>query len=86
MIYTKLRFAAELLVELERDLAEADPPFSVVRLAHWASTKHFTYQGNLEAGLDDTIMTIELMEDGEEFELNADQVRQLALDVLNSEK
>ena len=33
MTYTKRRFAAELLAELERDLAEAEPAISVVRLA-----------------------------------------------------
>ncbi|WP_400191646.1 hypothetical protein [Hymenobacter sp. B81] len=78
MIYTKRRFAAELLAELERDVAEAAPAFSVERLARWASTKHFTYQGQLEAGLEDSILTIMLMADGPEFELDIHQIRHLA--------
>ena len=83
MTYTKRRFAAELLAELERDLAEAEPAFSVLRLARWASTKHFKYQGHLEAGLEDSIMTIMLMEEGEEFELDIHQVRSLAIATLS---
>ncbi|MDJ0366609.1 hypothetical protein QMK33_15740 [Hymenobacter sp. H14-R3] len=83
MTYTKRRFAAELLAELERDLAEAEPTFSVVRLARWASTKHFKYQGHLEAGLEDNMVKIMLMEDGEEFELDIHQIRQLATEMLN---
>ena len=82
MTYTKRRFAAELLAELERDLAEAEPAFSVVRLARWASTRHFKYQGHLEVGLEDSMMTIMLMEEGEEFELDIHQIRKLALEML----
>ncbi|WP_143164106.1 hypothetical protein [Hymenobacter daecheongensis] len=82
MIYTKRRFAAELLAELERDLAEAEPPFSVVRLARWASTKFLNYQGRCEKDLEDKIMTIELMEEGPEFELTIDEIRQLAKEML----
>jgi hypothetical protein len=82
MTYTKRRFAAELLAELERDLAEAEPEFSVVRLARWASNIHFKYQGHLEAGLEDNVMTIMLMGDGEEFELDMYQIRQLAKEIL----
>ena len=84
MTYTKRRFAAELLVELERDLAEAEHPFSVVRLARWASNKHFKYQRLFE-DLVDSVMTIMLMEDGEEFELDINQVRQLAEKLLHNE-
>ncbi|AYA38178.1 hypothetical protein D3Y59_14695 [Hymenobacter oligotrophus] len=82
MVYTKRRFAAELLAELERDLAEAEPPFSIIRLARWASTKHFQYQGRFEDGLNDSIMTIMLMEDGPEFELDINQIRILAEELL----
>ena len=82
MIYTKRRFAAELLAELERDLAEAEPPFSVVRLACWASSKHLKHQGHLEEGLYDTIITIAMMEDGPEFELGINDVRELAKELL----
>ena len=86
MIYTKRRFAAELLVELERDLTEAEPAFSLVRLARWASTIHFKYQGHLEAGLEESIMTIMLMEEGEEFELDIHQIRRLATEMLSIDK
>ncbi|AMJ65224.1 hypothetical protein AXW84_07140 [Hymenobacter sp. PAMC 26628] len=72
------------MAELERDLAEAEPPFSVVRLARWASSKHFKHQGHLEKGLYDTIMTIAMMKDGPEFELDINQVRQLANELLCS--
>ena len=85
MTYTKRRFAAELLVELERNLAEAEPPFSVVRLARWASDKHLKYQGLFEEDLADSVMTIMLMGDGEEFELDINQVRQLAEKLLHNE-
>ena len=82
MVYTKRRFAAELLAELERDFAEAEPAFDAVRLGRWASKVHFKNEGNLEEGLFDPLMTIALMEDGPEFELDIDAIRSLARNML----
>lgn len=82
MVYTKRRFAAELLVELERSLAEAEPPFDAARLGRWASKVHFKYEGSLDEGLYDPLMTVAMMEDGPDFELGIEAIRTLAKEML----
>ena len=75
MIYTNRLFAAELLVELEHGLAELDPPFDPTRLARWAYSKYLKHNRELEPGLDDKIMTIRLLEEGPQFEMTVDELR-----------
>jgi hypothetical protein len=80
--YTGRLFAAELLVELECGLIAAEPPFSLVRLGRWAFGRRLMYQGRLEAGLIDKMMTIELLEEGAEFAMSIDEIRAFAKEML----
>lgn len=82
MLYTSRLFAAELLVELERGLVQLEPAFDPVRLGHWATSKYFAYVGKMEEGLAEKMQTIQLLEDGPEFEMSIDQIRAFAMAML----
>ncbi len=82
MLYTSRLFAAELLVELERGLAHLEPPFDPARLGHWATGKYLVHVGRMEAGLEDKVQTIQLLEDGPEFEMTVNQIRAFAKQML----
>jgi hypothetical protein len=81
-LYTSRLFAAELLVELERGLAQVDPPFDPARLGNWATRKYLAHVGQMEEGLLDKLLTIQLLEDGPEFEMTVDQIRAFAKEML----
>ncbi|MCC3154391.1 hypothetical protein Q3A66_11605 [Hymenobacter sp. BT770] len=78
MLYTSRLFAAELLVEVERGLAQLDAAFDPARLGHWATSKYLAHVGKMEEGLADRMQTIQLLEDGPEFEMSIDQVSAFA--------
>ncbi|TDN36830.1 hypothetical protein E4631_24585 [Hymenobacter sp. UV11] len=78
MLYTSRLFAAELLVEVERGLVQLDSAFDPVRLGHWATGRYLAYVGRMEEGLADRMQTIQLLEDGPEFEMSIDQIRAFA--------
>lgn len=78
MLYTSRLFAAELLVELEHGLVQFEPAFDPARLGHWATSRYLTHVGRMEEGLAEKMQTIQLLEDGPEFEMDIDQIRAFA--------
>jgi hypothetical protein len=81
-MYTERLFAAELLVELERGLAELEPAFDPVRIGHWAYRKFLDYTGKMQEGLSDKVMQIALLEEGPEFEMSIEEIRAFAMKML----
>ena len=78
MLYISRLFAAELLVGLERGLVQLEPAFDPARLGHWATGRYLAYEGRMEEGLAEKMQTIQLLEDGPEFEIGIEQVRAFA--------
>jgi len=80
--YTSRLFAAEMLVELECGLARFELLFDPARLGNWATKKYLAHVGRMKEGLEDRMMTIQLLEDGPEFEMSIDQIRAFAKQML----
>lgn len=71
MIYQVTDFGRELLVELNRG-------YDVVRISRWAMTTYMKYSGSTAPSLDGEIMKVVSMEEGPEFEMTEQQLREFA--------
>lgn len=74
MTYLKKQFAKELREQLRLG-------YDVKRIARWAFDIHFKYCDRFELGLEDTVMTIAIMEEGFEFEMSEDELLKIAKDL-----
>jgi len=71
MTYTKREFATDLLNEVNRG-------FDVVRLARWAMRLYSDRIRELDDGVKDAVMDVVVMEEGPEFEMTEEQLREFA--------
>lgn len=77
MTYKKSDFGNALFGELKKG-------FDVDRISHWAFEQRANHIGELEAGLDDSIMTVVAMGEGPEFHLSEKELRKLAAELLEA--
>ena len=80
MTYTKRRFGAELILELERD-SELKREFDVDKISKWA------YDISLDVvdkDFDDILQSVIAMNAGPEFELSKDELLKIAIDCINA--
>ncbi len=71
MKYTKKAFAEDLLREIDKG-------FDVVRLARWAMRLYSDRVRDLDAGVKDAMMDVVVMEEGPEFEMTEQELREFA--------
>ena len=76
MTYTKKLFADELLHQLSSG-------YDVVRIARWAFSIYMSHSRELELGLKSEIMQVVAMEEGPEFEMSEQELRQFASHLLH---
>ena len=71
MTYTKRNFGSDLLNEVNRG-------YDVVRLARWAMRLRSDRIREFDEGVKDAVMDIVVMEEGPEFEMTEEQLRDFA--------
>lgn len=71
MTYTSGDFAQELLNELGKG-------YDVVRLSRWAMAAYLKHCGGIEPELKREIMAVVVMEEGPEFEMTEQELREFA--------
>lgn len=71
MSYSKKDFARELIAELDRE-------YDVVRLARWAMHSYYQHSHELEDDVQNEIMAVVVMEEGPEFEMTEEELREFA--------
>jgi hypothetical protein len=69
MTYTARDFARELLVELQKG-------YDVVRLSRWAMATYLKHSHEIEPELKREIMAVVVMEEGPEFEMTEQELRE----------
>lgn len=72
MNYTRKQFAADLFDEMNRG-------YDVIRMARWAYSWYLERSRFLEPGLREKIMEVVAMEEGPEFEMSENELREFAL-------
>lgn len=77
MIYTRKQFGSDLLTRLSET---SDP----VSLARWAYSLYFAHLRDLEAGIKPEIMKVVAMEEGPEFEMTQEELRQWAKSLIEA--
>lgn len=76
MSYTKKDFALGLSQQL-------DSGYEVVRVARWAYQEYLTHCRELEHGLKPNIMKVVAMEEGPQFEMTEQEIRNFAVELAN---
>jgi len=71
MIYQANDFGRELLCELNRG-------YDIVRMSRWAMATYMKHSGCTDPSLDSEIMKVIAMEEGPEFEMTEEQLREFA--------
>jgi hypothetical protein len=79
MRYTKRKFGAELILELEKDV---DLGFDITRMSKWADKIHNDHIGETDDDLDIIIQNIGSMSFGSEFELTKEELLKIAIDCI----
>jgi hypothetical protein len=74
MNYTLNQFGTDLLAELNRG-------YDVVRISRWAYTRYLERCRALDPGLGEKIMEVVAMEEGPEFEMSENELREFAINL-----
>lgn len=76
MTYSKRRFGAELILELEKG-------FDPARIAIWSDKVHHDHIGETDNEVDKLMFSISLMNE-DQFEISKDQLQKIAIDCINA--
>jgi hypothetical protein len=77
MTYSKRRFGAELILELEKG-------FDITKISKWADKIHHDHLKEFDENTDAHIQNIGSMSFGPEFELSKDELLKIAIDCINA--
>ena len=76
-MYTKKDFGRELAIEINKN-------FNTIRISRWAHEKYLDHCAELDKETDSAMMTVIVMEEGEQFERTKEELLKFADDLQKS--